>query len=137
MLALINLLVSVLYVLFIEASVMAFVTGYMLSNLVKNTAYLVYGIKNKLMPIFAFSLSASLDLVRFGIFRIIALGSNYVSSNLDQYCVGFFRTSVGVYNMGTTLIKKPLSTVTPVLSNLALPVFLGFKVKQLSSGLGC
>ena len=65
------------------------------------------------------------ECIRFGLFQMGDSSISYLSSNLDKLCIGrFFGMDIlGMYELATILINRPITIVNPIFNNVSFPLF--------------
>jgi len=71
------------------------------------------------------SVSHIRECLRFGGFQLTDRSVGYLSSNLDKLFIGrFFGLDIlGVYELATVLINRPISIINPIFNNVSFPLF--------------
>ena len=97
-----------------------------LSNAAIRTVFLIaWGWHAKWRPKLYFKWSDMQGYLSFGLYRVGAMVANQLNSRADQILIGVLMgpVALGYYNIAFRLVMEPIQKISPILTNVAFPVF--------------
>ena len=119
--------ISVVFLLVgLDYGIWAVIYGTIFGSIVYAIASFIIGTRNFSFPSFKrIQFNRIRECMRFGFFQMGDSSISYISSNLDKLFIGrFFGMDVlGIYELATVLINRPITIVNPIFNNVSFPLF--------------
>ena len=111
--------------------VFALVWGFTISIFVKNLAYFLYA-KDHVKHNFKFNLTSLKELLSFGKYQMVNNFTANFTFRLDVLIIGKLLGAdlLGIYEVMKNLLAKPQSLITPILTEISLPVISKIREKK-------
>jgi len=109
-----------------KMGILSVIYATVIGSIVYSTVSIMIGLKYFNLPnLIAVNFSNLKECLRFGGFQFMDRSVGYLSSNLDKLFIGrFFGTDVlGIYELATVLINRPISIINPMFNNVSFPLF--------------
>ena len=121
----VSLLIAVLSAWWWNQGVWSLVWGYLGGITARTTVLLCYGWSSSILPQLHLRLKDLAGYLRFGFYRVGAMGINYLNSRVDQLLIGVLLgpQALGYYSIAVSLVLQPIQNLNPVLTRVAFPVF--------------
>lgn len=119
---------------FLGQGVWSLVWGQLMNAGVKTSLLLVVGMQ-QWKPMLHFKRSDLHGFLSFGLYQMGERSINYFNSRIDQLMVGNLlgAQQLGYYNFAFNLVMQPISTLNPIMTRVAFPVFA--RIQNDSTGL--
>lgn len=116
----------VLFLVWFDYGIWSVIYGTILGACVYAIASFILGTRKFSFPsIRGIQLNRISECLRFGFFQMGDSSIGYLSSNLDKLFIGrFFGMDVlGMYELATVLIDRPIKIINPIFNNVSFPLF--------------